>query len=51
MSLFPVLASVANRIEKLLGDFLWGGMGKEVKFILVRWSKVRSSVFEGVLVV
>jgi hypothetical protein len=28
-------ASVANRIEKLYRDFLWGGLGDEFKFHLV----------------
>jgi hypothetical protein len=35
MSLFPLLASVANCIEMLHQDFLWGGMGDEIKFHLV----------------
>jgi len=40
LSLFPLPASVANRIEKLQWDFLWGGMGEEVRFHLVSWPKV-----------
>jgi hypothetical protein len=35
MSLFPLLASIANHIEKLQQDFLWEGMGKDFKFHLV----------------
>jgi hypothetical protein len=35
MFLFLIPASVANRIEKLYHDFLWGGMGDEFKFHLV----------------
>jgi hypothetical protein len=34
-SLFPILANFANRIEKLHGDFLWGGLGEEFKYHLV----------------
>ena len=37
LSLFPIPASVANRIEKLQRDFLWGGIGDEPKFHLVKW--------------
>ncbi|KAG2684713.1 hypothetical protein I3760_10G087900 [Carya illinoinensis] len=40
LSLFPIPASVAARIEKLYRDFLWSGMGEEFKFHLVRWDKV-----------
>jgi hypothetical protein len=32
--------SVANRIEKIQRDFLWGGMGDEQKFHLVSWNQV-----------
>jgi len=46
MSLFPLLAGVANRIEKLQCDFLWGGLGEEFKYYLVSWSKVFSIVLQ-----
>jgi hypothetical protein len=35
LSLFPIHASVANRIEKLQQGFLWGGIGEEFKYHLV----------------
>jgi len=38
---------VANSIEKLRRNFLWGGIGEEFKFHLVSWSKVCSSMSEG----
>jgi hypothetical protein len=38
--LFPVLISVAKRIEKIQRDFLWGGMGDEQKLHLVSWNQV-----------
>jgi hypothetical protein len=47
MSLFPLPVSVANRMEKLQRDFLWGGLGDEFKYHLVSWSKVCSSVSVG----
>ena len=40
MSLFPIPASMALRIDKIQRDFLWGGMGKGKKFHLVNWSHV-----------
>ena len=40
LSLFPIGASVANRIARLQRDFLWGGLGDEPKFYLVDWSTV-----------
>ena len=40
LSLFPIPASVANRIARLQRDFLWGGLGDEPKFHLVDWSMV-----------
>jgi hypothetical protein len=38
ISLFPLPAGVANRMEKLQEDFLWVGLGEEFKFHLVNWS-------------
>jgi hypothetical protein len=32
LSLFPIPVGVANCIEKLHRDFLWGGIGNEFKF-------------------
>jgi hypothetical protein len=31
LSLFPILMSIAKRLEKVQRDFLWGGMGDEPK--------------------
>jgi hypothetical protein len=31
---------VANRLDKLQRDFLWGGIGDEAKFHLVNWNKI-----------
>jgi len=47
LSLFHLPRSVAARLEKLQWDFLWGGLGEESKFHLVRWSKVCSPISEG----
>jgi hypothetical protein len=47
VTLFPIPASVANHINKLHQDFLWGGLGEENKYHLVSWSNVCSSIFEG----
>ena len=40
MSLFPIPALVALRIDKIQRDFLWGRMGEGKKFHLVNWSQV-----------
>jgi hypothetical protein len=47
LSLFPILASVAYRIEKLQQDFLWGGIGDEFKYHLVSQAKVWFPISEG----
>jgi hypothetical protein len=36
--------SVANCIERLQRDFLWGGLGEEFKYHLVNWLKVCSPI-------
>jgi hypothetical protein len=44
LSLFPILANVAKRIEKIQRDFLWAGKNDEVKFHLVEREKVCSPI-------
>uniref|UniRef100_A0A2N9FZS4 Reverse transcriptase zinc-binding domain-containing protein n=1 Tax=Fagus sylvatica TaxID=28930 RepID=A0A2N9FZS4_FAGSY len=39
LSLFPIAAGVAHRLERIQRDFLWNGLGEESKFHLVSWSK------------
>ena len=47
LSLFPILASVANRIEKVQRNFLWDGFGDEPKIHLVKWASVCSLISSG----
>ena len=47
LSLFPIPAKVAKRIEKLERDFLWSGIGDDRKIHLVNWSKVCRPVKNG----
>jgi hypothetical protein len=47
LALFPLLVSVASRIEKLQRDFSWVGLGNEFKYHLVNWSKVCIPISEG----
>jgi hypothetical protein len=35
LSLFPIPVRVANRLDKIQKDFLWGDIGDEAKFHLV----------------
>ena len=40
LSFFPIPAEIANRIEKLQRDFLWGGIGEASKLHLVKWADI-----------
>jgi len=40
LSLFPTATGVANSLEKLQRDFLWGGIADEFKFHMVNWSTI-----------
>jgi hypothetical protein len=47
LSISPIPSSVANRLEKLQRNFLWGGTNEATKFHLVKWSLVCSIVKDG----
>ncbi|XP_042950267.1 uncharacterized protein LOC122282377 [Carya illinoinensis] len=47
LSLFPIPARVTLRIKKLQRDFLWGGIGEEFKFHLIRWEQVCRPISNG----
>ena len=47
LSLFPIPAFVANRIAKFQQNFLWGGLGDEPKFHLVKWVAVYAPLSPG----
>lgn len=47
LSIFPILVGVANRLEKLQRDFLWGRVGEELKFHLVHRSKICTLISLG----
>jgi len=38
---------VANRLDKLHKDFLWGGIGDEAKFHLVNWNRICTPLQAG----
>jgi hypothetical protein len=47
LSLFTIPISVAQRIEKLQRNFLWGGMGDTQKYHLVSWDQICSPIPYG----
>jgi len=47
LSLFPIPLRVANRLEKIQRDFLWGGIGDEAKFHLVKWNRICTPLHSG----
>ena len=47
LSLFPIPASVANRIKRLQRNFLWGNFGDDPKIHLVKWATVCSPISSG----
>ena len=51
LSLFPILADIAYRIEQLQRNFLWGGLGDDSRRHLVNWSKVCSPIQYGGLAI
>jgi hypothetical protein len=38
---------VANCLDKIQKDFLWGGIGDETKFHLVNWNKICTPLHAG----
>jgi hypothetical protein len=47
LSLFPIPVGMANHLEKLQRDFLWGGIGNKFKFHLANWHRICSSKVLG----
>jgi len=47
LSLFPISAIVVNQIAKIQNNFLWGGLGDEPKFHLVKWAIVCTPLSSG----
>ena len=47
LSLLPIPAKVAKRMEKSQKDFLWSGIGDERKLHLVIWSTICRPVKNG----
>jgi hypothetical protein len=51
LSLFPIPADVANRIEKIQRNFLWGTTEEVAKIHLVKWDMVCSPYSHGGLAI
>jgi hypothetical protein len=51
LSLFPIPADVANRIEKIQRNFLWGTSEEVAKIHLVKWDMVCSPYSHGGLAI
>ena len=47
LSLFPLPASVTNKLEAIQRKFLWASFGSDFKFHLVRWNIVKNPIPEG----
>jgi hypothetical protein len=47
LSLFPIPVRVANCLNKIQKAFLWGGIGDEAEFHLVKWNKICTSLHSG----
>ena len=47
LSFFPIPTGVAHRLERIQRQFLWNGMGEEIKFHLVSWSKICEPIQNG----
>jgi hypothetical protein len=47
LSLFPIPLRVANRLEKIQRNFLWGGIGDDAKFHLVKWNRICTPLHSG----
>ena len=45
--IFPIPASVANQIERLQRNFLWGSFGDDPKIHLVKWASVCAPISLG----
>jgi len=47
LSLFPLPSSVANKLEAIQRNFLWGSFGSDFKFHLVRWNIMKQPLYLG----